>query len=292
MKTAAQASVPVRQRVNYSAWFLNRLFKPALSHAVMILVVLFLMFPMIYAALLSTQTPREYYQLKLLPGSSFLTNLNYAWNQANLGRLLLNTSFVAITVAVGKIILSVLGAFGFVYFNFKGKGLFFVLILITHMLPLPVRIVPTFELIDSLGWINDFRGLTIPFFASATGILLFRQLYQTIPPALADAARIDGASPMQFLRWMVVPLSATNIAALFLIEFIYMWNQYLWPLLIANADNTRMVQIGLRQLVATDATVDWHYVMSGVLLAALPPLILLIFLQRNLIKGIALYEDK
>ena len=209
-----------------------------------------------------------------------------------MGRLLLNTGIVAVTVAMGKILLSVIGSFAFVYFDFRGKGLLFGLILITHMLPLPVRIVPTFALMDALDWTNSFKALTIPFLASATGILLFRQLYQTIPPALADAARIDGATPLQFLYRIVIPLSATNIAALFLIEFIYMWNQYLWPLLIANADNTRMVQIGLRQLVATDAAIEWHYVMSGVILAAIPPLILLVILQRNLIRGVALYEDK
>jgi sn-glycerol 3-phosphate transport system permease protein len=275
-----------------AAWLTNRLLKPVLSHLVMIIVVLFIMFPMIYALILASQTPSQYYNLQLLPGSSLLDNINHAWARVNMGRLLANTTFVAVTVALGKIMLSIIGAFAFVYFDFRGKGLLFGLILLTHMLPLPVRIVPTYELMDSFGWINSFQALTIPFFASATGILLFRQLYQTIPPALADAARIDGASPMQFLMRIVLPLSATNVAALFLIEFIYMWNQYLWPLLIANADNTRMVQIGLRQLVATDAAIDWHYVMSGVLLAAIPPLLLLILLQRNLIQGIALYEDK
>ena len=279
-------------RRNTVAWLRHRVLRPALSHAVMIAAVLFIMFPMLYALLLATQTPSEYYSLSFLPGDSLVENIGRAWDRVNMGRLLMNTGFVAITVAIGKIILSVIGAFAFVYFDFRGKGLLFGLILITHMLPLPVRIVPTYELIDALQWTNSFRALTIPFFASATGILLFRQLYQTIPPALADAARIDGATPLQFLWGIVVPLSATNIAALFLIEFIYMWNQYLWPLLIANADTTRMVQIGLRQLVATDAAVEWHYVMSGVVLAAIPPLLLLILLQRNLIRGVALYEDK
>ena len=275
-----------------TAWLRNRLLMPFISHLVMILVVLFVMFPMIYALILSTQTPAEYYSLKLLPGNALLENIRASWQQANMGRLLLNTSFVAIVVAIGKILLSIIGAFAFVYFNFRGKSILFGLILITHMLPLPVRIVPTFELIDALQWTNSFNALTIPFFASATGILLFRQLYQTIPPGLADAARIDGASPLQFLVHIVAPLSRTNISALFLIEFIYMWNQYLWPLIIANSDNTRMVQIGLKLLVATDAAVEWHYVMSGVLIAALPPLILLVILQKNLIQGIALYEDK
>ena len=274
------------------AWWQNRLLKPLFSHLVMILVVSFIMLPMLYALLLSTQVPAQYYDMQLLPGSSFVNNLSSAWQRVNMGRLLLNTSFVAILVALGKIALSIVGSFAFVYFDFKGKNIFFLLILITHMLPLPVRIVPTFELIDTFGWINTFKALTIPFFASATGILLFRQLYQTIPPNLADAARMDGADPLQFLLHIVVPLSRTNIAALFLIEFIYMWNQYLWPLLIANADSTRMVQIGLKQLVATDAAVEWHLVMSGVLIAALPPLLLLLALQKNLIQGIALYEDK
>lgn len=221
-----------------------------------------------------------------------MQNLRFAWQQVSLDRLLLNTSFVAITVSVGKIVLSIIGAFAFVFFDFRGKGLFFVLILVTHMLPLPVRIVPTFELMDLFGWNNSFRALTIPFFASATGILLFRQLYQTIPPGLADAARLDGAGPMQFLWHVVMPLSRTNIAALFLIEFIYMWNQYLWPLIIANSYRTRMIQIGLKQLVATDAAVEWHLVMSGVVIASIPPLILLILLQSSLIQGIALGEEK
>lgn len=291
VQTAVQKT-GVQTGSNRIAWLQNRVMLPIFSHAVMIIVVLFIMFPMIYAVLLSTQSPAEYYSLKLLPGSSLWSNLRAAWGQINMGRLLFNTTFVAMVVALGKIFLSIGGAFAFVYFDFRGKNLFFGVILITHMLPLPVRIVPTFELMDALNWTNSFKALTIPFFASATGILLFRQLYQTIPPSLADAARIDGAAPLQFLRHVVVPLSRTNISALFLIEFIYIWNQYLWPLIIANADNTRMVQIGLKQLVATDAAVEWHYVMSGVLIAALPPLIVLVLLQRNLIQGIALYEEK
>ncbi len=272
----------------------HRILTPTFSHLVMLGVMIILLFPMIYAFLIATQTPSQYYQFppRFLPGSSFFENIQVAWNRINLGRLLFNTSVVAVSVAVGKIILSVTAAFAFVYFDFKGKAFFFVTILITHMLPLPVRIVPTFELIDQFNWINTFKGLTIPFFASATGVLLFRQLYRTIPPSLADAARIDGAGPLQFLWSIVIPLSKTNMAALFLIEFIYMWNQYLWPLIIANADRTRVVQIGLKQLVDTDAAVDWHIVMAGALIATLPPLILLIVMQRSLIEGMSFYEEK
>ena len=260
----------------------------------MLSVLALLLFPMFYAFLIATQTPAQYYEFppRFLPGSSFLENITVAWERINLGRLVFNTSVVAVSVAVGKIVLSVTAAFAFVYFDFRGKTVFFIIILITHMLPLPVRIVPTFELIDQIGWINTFRGLTIPFFASATGVLLFRQLYRTIPPSLADAARIDGAGPLQFLWSVVIPLSKTNMAALFLIEFIYMWNQYLWPLIIANAERTRVVQIGLKQLVDTDAAVDWHIVMAGALIATLPPLILLIIMQRSLIEGMSFYEEK
>ena len=265
-----------------------------LAHLVMLVTVAVILFPVLYAFLLSTQTPAQYYEFppRFVPGSSLVENVTFVWNRVNMGRLLLNTMFISIAVASGKIVLSVIGAFAFVYFDFRFKAFFFVMILITHMLPLPVRIVPTFELIDQLGWINTFNGLTIPFFASATGILLFRQLYQTIPPSLADAARIDGAGPLQFLWSIVLPISRTNIAALFLIEFIYMWNQYLWPLIIANSDRTRVVQIGLKQLVDTDAAVKWHYVSAGMLLAAIPPLIVLVILQKSLLEGMSLFEEK
>lgn len=272
----------------------KRVLAPTLSHAIMVATLLIILFPMLYAVLLSTQVPAQYYQFppRILPGSSLVDNLTAAWEQVNMGRLLYNTTVIAISVSLGKIMLSILAGFAFVFFGFRGKALVFILILITHMLPLPVRIVPTFELIDDLNWINTFRGLTIPFFASATGVLLFRQLYQTIPNSLGDAARIDGAGPLQFLWHIVVPLSRTNVAALFLIEFIYMWNQYLWPLIIANAERTRVVQIGLKQLIATDAAVDWHIVMAGTVIAMLPPLIVLIILQRSLIEGMSLYEGK
>ncbi len=293
MSTSTPA-LPGQIRTRASTWgrIRKRFLDPALAHGIMLLTVFFIMFPVLYAILLATQTPQEYYRLQLIPGNQLLVNAQQAWNQVNLGRLLLNTTYIAVVVALGKIILSIIGAFAFVYFDFKGKTFFFLMILITHMLPLPVRIVPTFELIDAFGWINTFNGLTIPFFASATGILLFRQLYQTIPPALADAARIDGAGPLQFLWAIVLPISRTNVAALFLIEFIYMWNQYLWPLLIANADRTRVVQIGLKQLVATEAAVEWHYVMAGTIIAAIPPLIVLVLLQHSLIEGMSLYEEK
>ncbi len=265
-----------------------------LAHLGMLLATLLVLLPILYALLISTQSPSEYYAFppKLRFGSDWLENYSIAWQQAKLGRLLLNSSFVAIAVALGKIVLSILAAFAFIYFDFRFKVLFFVLILITHMLPLPVRIVPTFELIDQFRWVNSFNALTIPFFASATGVLLFHQLFRTIPRDLADAAVIDGASPLQFLWSILIPLSFTNMAALFLIEFIYMWNQYLWPLIVANFERTRQIQIGLKLLIATDATIDWHIVMAGVMVALLPPLLLLIALQAQFIRGVAMQQEK
>jgi len=265
-----------------------------LSHGVMLSVIVVMLFPMFYAIVLSTQSPAEYYRFppRLIPGSTLVENYRIAWERVNMGRLLLNTGFISIAVALGKIGLSLLAGFAFTYFQFRGKYGFFILILITHMLPLPVRIVPTYELMDTFQWVNTFWAMTIPFFASATGTLLFRQLFQTVPASLADAARIDGASPLQFLWYILVPVSRTNIAALFLIEFIYMWNQYLWPLLVANADTTRVVQIGIKQLIATDAAIDWNIVMAGTVIAMLPPLLVLLLLQRNLIEGLSLQEEK
>ena len=264
------------------------------AHLIMIIVVIIILFPMLYAIIVSTQTTREYFRFppRLTPGTGMLENYKDAWVKGNLGRLLFNSTFISLTVAIGKIILSVIAGFAFVYFDFKGKAFFFIMILITHMLPLPVRIVPTYMLMSHLGWVNTYYALTIPFFASATGTLLFRQLYMMIPTSLADASRVDGVKPLQFLWYIVVPISKTNISALFMIEFIYIWNQYLWPLIVANAEATRVIQIGLKQLIDTDAAVDWNIVMSGAVLGMIPPLIILILFQSSLIKGLSLGEEK
>jgi sn-glycerol 3-phosphate transport system permease protein len=264
------------------------------AHAVMWFAVALTLFPMLYAVLVSTQTTQEYYTFppNLLPGSGTLHNYTVAFERAALARLVFNTTLISLAVAFGKMILSVTAGFAFVYFDFRGKLLFFIIIFLTHMLPVPVRIVPTFQLMDQLGWVNTYWALTIPFFASATGTLLFRQLYMTVPASLADAARIDGAGPLQFLWNIIVPISRTNLMALFLIEFIYMWNQYLWPLIVANTETTRVIQVGLKVLIATDAAVEWNIVMAGVVVAMVPPLIVLLLTQKSLITGLSLFEEK
>jgi len=203
-----------------------------------------------------------------------------------------NSSIVAIGVATGKILLALLAAFAFTYFQFKGKAFFFGLILITHMLPLAVRIVPTYRLMATLGWIDTYFALIFPFLASATSLLLLRQLFLTVPVSLADAARIDGISPLGYLAKILVPLSRDTIAALFVVEFIWAWNQYLWPLIVTDSAARRVVQIGIKLLMPTDAVPDWNMIMAGVVISLLPPLIILILLRKQFLKGFALQQMK
>lgn len=161
------------------------------------------------------------------------------------------------------------------------------------MLPLPIRIVPTFELMDDFGWINTYYALTIPFFASATGMLLFRQFFLTVPTDLCDAARMDGAGPLNFLWKVLFPLSRTNMMALFMIEFIYMWNQYLWPLIVTNSNEMRVVQIGIKMLLAgEEQAAEWNVIMAGTIIAMIPPLFILFLLQSTFVKGFAMRQEK
>lgn len=252
-------------------------------------------FPVLYAILVSTFTFREVFEYppRLLPGGAAAENYATAWTKVNMGRLLFNTTVIAVSVALGKMFLSVLAAFAFTYFrDFRGKTALFTAILITHMLPLPVRIVPTFELMDRFGWVNTYYALTIPFFASATGTLLFRQFFLTVPSALSDAARVDGAGPMRFLATILLPLSYNNLMALFMVEFVYMWNQYLWPLIITTSNEMRVAQIGIKMLVATDAVAEWNVIMAGVIVVMFPPLLILLLLQHHFMRSVTFGVEK
>ena len=262
---------------------LRRRLYPVMMHAIMLSAVILVTFPLLYAILLSTQ---DSHLGSLRPGTAVVENFSTAWDRVNMGRLMVNTLVVALTVALGKIMLSVLGAYALIYFRVRGGMIILALIMLTHLLPLPVRIVPTYDLLTKLGWVDTFKGLTIPFFASATGLLLFQQFFRTVPTDLADAARVDGAGPFRFLFSILIPVSRTNIGALFLIEFVYMWNQYLWPLIVANSDRTRQVQIGIKQLVATDSVIEWGILMAGAIMVIIPPLIVLLALQRTLMTGL------
>jgi len=264
-------------------------------HGLLLLCVAVTCFPVLYALLVSTFDFQQIfiYPPRLIPGTSLLENVRLAWTKVGLGRLLANSFLISISVALGKIVLAILAAFAFTYFrDFPGKNILFVVILITHMLPLPVRIVSTFQLMDNLGWVNTYYALTIPFFASATGTLLFRQFFLTVPQSLSDAARIDGAGPMRFLTRILVPLSYNNLMALFMVEFVYMWNEYLWPLIVTTSNEMRVAQIGIKMLVATDAQAEWNVIMAGVILVMLPPLVILLLTQNHFMRSVTFGQEK
>ncbi len=291
MSSTTLASRTALQEATFQA-VRRKVLYPAVMHGLMILGVLIVVFPLVYAVILSTQSSSEYYQIgNLTPGTAILENYRTAWQRADLWRLMLNTLIVALIVGFGKIFLSITGAFALVYFKVWAGGLLLGLIMLTHLLPLPVRIVPTYQLLTDLGWIDTYQGLTVPFLASATGVLLFQQFYRTVPRDLADAARVDGAGPLRFLFSILIPVSRTNIGALFLIEFIYMWNQYLWPILVANSPETRQVQIGIKLLIATDSVIPWGVLMAGTVTAIVPPLVVLLVLQRSLMAGLSTTDE-
>jgi sn-glycerol 3-phosphate transport system permease protein len=259
-------------------------------HALLIASVAVIAFPLYYAFVISTQEVSEVIQKppRLLPSTHLLENYAEAWRRSHMGRLLVNSTIVALAVAVGKIAISMLSAFAIVYFRFRGSGLVFWMIFITLMLPIPVRILPTYEVIGNLGWLDSYAGLTVPLMASATATFLFRQFYLTVPNELAEAAQIDGAGPLRFLWSFLLPLSWANIAALFVVLFIYGWNEYFWPLLITNTEEMRTVVIGLERLIPRSGTElpTWNLIMAGAMMALLPPVAVIIFMQRWFVKGL------
>jgi sn-glycerol 3-phosphate transport system permease protein len=194
---------------------------------------------------------------------------------------------MAVGIAVGKIIISLLSAFAIVYFRFPLRNFFFWMIFITLMLPVEVRITPTYEVMSDLGLLNTFPGLIMPLIASATATFLFRQFFLTVPDELAEAARIDGAGPMRFFFTILVPLSVTNIAAMFVIQFIYGWNQYLWPLLITTSEDMYPIVIGIKRMIGGgDAANEWNLIMATAILAMIPPALVVLLMQRWFIKGL------
>ncbi|MDP1604728.1 MAG: sn-glycerol-3-phosphate ABC transporter permease UgpE [Legionella sp.] len=232
--------------------------------------------------------------LPMLPGSSLLHNLKAvlidgitATGGQPVWRMLTNSLIMAILIAAGKITLALFSAFALVYFDLPFKKCIFAIIFSTMMLPVEVRIVPTFQVVASLGWLNKFSGLTLPLMASATATFLFRQFFQTVPAELVEAAKLDGASPWRFFWDILLPLARTPIAALFIILFVYGWNQYLWPLVITTDTNMATIVMGIRYLAGVaDQIPQWHYIMCVALLAMLPPCIVVITMQRWFEKGL------
>ena len=267
-----------------------------IGHLMLIIGIIIVAFPIYYTFIASTMTSAEIIKppISLLPGSHFTENYTEALFGGveravgvSLERLLFNTFVVAILIAVGKILISFLSAFAVVFFRFPLRMVFFWMIFVTLMLPVEVRILPTYKVIVDLGLIDTYAGLTLPLMASATATFLFRQFFLTIPDELAEAARIDGAGPMRFFWDVLVPLSKTSIAALFVIQFIYGWNQYLWPLLATTSEDMYPVVIGIKRMIAGgDGQNEWNIVMATALLAMLPPAIVVILMQKWFVKGL------
>ncbi|MBX7229644.1 MAG: sn-glycerol-3-phosphate ABC transporter permease UgpE [Burkholderiaceae bacterium] len=270
-----------------------------LSHVVLILGVLIVAFPVYVTFIASTQTSEQIVQnapMSLTPGNniteSYKTALfggttQYGSKVSAVGRMLWVSFVTAMVIAIGKIIISLLSAFAVVYFRFPLKNLIFWMIFVTLMLPVEVRIGPTYEVVSSLGMLNSFAGLSIPLIASATATFLFRQFFLTVPDELVEAARIDGAGPMRFFKDVLLPLSTTSIAALFVIQFIYGWNQYLWPLLVTTHENMYPIVMGIKQMISGgDAATEWNVVMATAILAMLPPAAVVLLMQKWFVKGL------
>jgi sn-glycerol 3-phosphate transport system permease protein len=267
-----------------------------ISHAVLIGGALVIAFPLYVAFVASTQTLEQVMQMpmSLLPGDQLVENYSQVLtagstkgSKAAVADMLVNSLIMALVIPVGKITISILSSFAIVYFRFPLRNFFFWMIFVTLMLPVEVRIIPTYEVMSDLGLLNTYAGLTLPLIASATATFLFRQFFMTIPDELAEAARIDGAGPMRFFWDVVLPLSKTTMAALFVIQFIYGWNQYLWPLLITSEEEMYTVVIGIkRMIVGGDAANEWQLIMATAILAMLPPAAVVLLMQKWFVKGL------
>jgi sn-glycerol 3-phosphate transport system permease protein len=282
-----------RERSVY--WYRKRALV-VLTHLALITAAFLISSPVLFAVIKSTQTTSQVfsYPPTFAIGTAAPENYSVAWHDYHLGRLMLNTVLVAAAVTVGKTLLSVFAAMALVYFDFPLKGAIFIFILVTLMMPVPVRIVPLFDLMRKLHWGNTFWALTVPFLASATGTFLFRQHFNSFPPSLVDAARVDGVGPLRFLWQILVPMSMNTIGALAVIEFVYIWNQYLWPLIIISSNDNQMIQIGLKMLTGAgpQGMVNWGVAMAGTVITMLPPLLIFVLLQEQFMRGFALSEEK
>ena len=269
-----------------------------LSHVILLLGVAMVAFPLYLTFVASTQTAEQISRsipMSMLPGDNFLASYKLALvggETAMGGKVpavwpMMQISLIsALVISIGKIAISLLSAFALVYFRFPFRNFFFWMIFITLMLPVEVRISPTYEVVSNLGMLNTYAGLTVPLIASATATFLLRQFFLTVPDELVEAARMDGAGAMRFFKDILLPLSATNIAALFVIQFIYGWNQYLWPLLVTTNEDMYPIVMGIKRMLAGEAYTEWNIVMATAILAMLPPALVVILMQKWFVKGL------
>ncbi|WP_456300232.1 sn-glycerol-3-phosphate ABC transporter permease UgpE [Roseomonas populi] len=296
MAPVATPAAPARDDALLRATRRRRMLSHLMAHGALILGVLIVAFPIWMTLVGSTHDAGTIGRgdVPLLPGSHAAENYAIAWNEGG-GRtrttpastMLINSLLMALMIAAGKIAISILSAYAVVFFRFPLRMAAFWAIFITLMLPVEVRIIPTFQVIVDLGLVNTWPGLVVPLIASATATLLFRQFFLTIPDEFVEAAKIDGAGPLRFLKDVVLPLSLTNIAALFVILFIYGWNQYLWPLLIINDRSMETIVVGLSKMIGRgDSQNDWNTIMATAVLALLPPVLVVALMQRWFVRGL------
>lgn len=282
------ATAVAARRAGRPAWLPQRWY----AHLTLLIACTVIGFPLFYAILVSTQTNAEVFAYRFTPGSAFEQNWQIAVNIAGIWGYMANSTLIAVAVTVGKVILSLLAGLAFVYFRFPGKWIVFGFVLITLMMPTEILIIALFRFVNSLGWGNTYWALIIPFIASATGAFLFRQHFASIPAELSEAAQLDGATPLIFLFRVLIPISWNTIGALTVIQFVYAWNFYLWPVLIIQGQERQVIQVGLRTLIAGDTSLRFGPMMLGAVIASIPPLIVFLLLQKQFMSGFALTRDK
>ncbi len=266
-------------------------------HAALIVICLLLACPALYALQVSTLTLEQAFAIppKLFPPSTdFFNNVQGLFETQHFGRLILNTLIVTLVVVIGKTVLSMLAGLAFVYFQFPGKWVLFFLVLLTLLMPTELILVPLSNLVAQLKWVKDTPklALTMPFLASAVGVFLFRQHFTNIPRELLEAAQMDGAGPLRFLFWVLLPMSWNVIGAHAMIQFISMWHQYAWPVFIQLSPENQMIQVGVRNSVISGTQTDFGLLMAAGVVASLPPLLFFLLLQKQFLSGFALVREK
>ena len=273
----------------------NKPYRTFLTHAILILGIAIVIFPLYITLVASTHQKRDiattvqpWFGDQIIENyTTVLTTGKKTAGGVPVGQMMVNSLIMAVGIVVGKIVISIISAFAIVYFRFPLRMFFFWLIFLTLMLPVEVRILPTYKVVADLGLLNTYTGLTLPLIASATATFLFRQFFLTVPDELLEAARVDGAGPMRFFLTILLPLSRTNIAALTVILFIYGWNQYLWPLLITTETKMSTIVMHIqRMLFVADAIPEWNLTMAVAILAMLPPVLVVLVMQRLFVKGL------
>ncbi len=261
-------------------------------HVALTVTALGIAFPLLYASLIATQNNTEIFAFQATPGSALASNFESVWVNRDFAGAMWNSTQQAIYVTTGKTILSLMAGLAFVYFKFRGKWLVFFLVLITLMMPTEVMILAMFRLVSGFGWQDTMASIVVPFLASATGAFLFRQHFSNMPVELLEASQIDGATPVKFLTRVLIPLSWNVIAALFVIQFVYTWNMFLWPSLIIRDESAQVTQVALQTLTNIDGALTYGPLMLAAIIASIPPAVVFLLMQKPFMSGFALGQDK